>query len=49
MPAKDSVFEKVVKTFASEKISRRVQEMAMSAIKEMSPLAMEIWWTKRKR
>ncbi len=48
MPAKNSVFEKVAKTFASEKISRRVQGMAMSAIKEMSLLAMEIWWTKRK-
>jgi aminotransferase len=42
MPAKDSVFEKVGKIFASEKISRRVQGMAVSAIKEMSLLAMEI-------
>ncbi len=42
MPAKDSVFEKVGKTFTSEKISRRVQGMAVSAIKEMSLLAMEI-------
>jgi len=41
MPAKDSVFEKVGKTFATEKISRRVQGMAVSAIKEMSLLAME--------
>lgn len=31
MPAKDSVFEKVGKTFATEKISRRVQGMAVSA------------------
>ena len=42
MPAKDSVFEKIGKTFTSEKISRRVQGMAVSAIKEMSLLAMEI-------
>lgn len=42
MPAKDSVFEKVGKTFTLEKISRRVQGMAVSAIKEMSLLAMEI-------
>ena len=42
MPAKDSVFEKVGKIFTSEKISRRVQGMAVSAIKEMSLLAMDI-------
>jgi len=42
MPAKDSVFEKVGKNFAVEKISSRVRGMAVSAIKEMSMLAMEI-------
>jgi aminotransferase len=42
MPAETSVFKKVGKTFASEKISQRVRGMAVSAIKEMSLLAMEI-------
>ncbi|UCF96552.1 MAG: aminotransferase class I/II-fold pyridoxal phosphate-dependent enzyme [Spirochaetaceae bacterium] len=42
MPAKNSVFEKIGKTFTSEKISQRVRGMAVSAIKEMSLLAMEI-------
>ena len=42
MPAKHSVFEKIGKKFTSVKISKRVQEMAVSAIKEMSLLAMDI-------
>jgi aminotransferase len=42
MPAQDSVFEKIGKTFATDKISSRVRDMAVSAIKEMSLLAMEI-------
>jgi aminotransferase len=42
MPARNSVFEKVGKTFTAEKISARVRGMAVSAIKEMSLLAMEI-------
>ena len=42
MPVNNSVFEKVGKTFASERISSRVRGMAVSAIKEMSLLAMEI-------
>ena len=42
MPVNNSVFEKVGKTFASERISSRVRRMAVSAIKEMSMLAMEV-------
>ncbi len=42
MPAKNSVFEKIGKPFTSEKISQRVRGMAVSAIKEMSMLALEI-------
>jgi aminotransferase len=42
MPANNSVFEKVGKTFTSQKISSRVRGMAVSAIKEMSLLAIEI-------
>jgi aminotransferase len=42
MPIKNSVFEKVGKTFTSKNISSRVRGMAVSAIKEMSLLAMEI-------
>jgi aspartate/methionine/tyrosine aminotransferase len=42
MPADNSVFEKVGKTYTSEKISARVRGMAVSAIKEMSLLAMDI-------
>jgi len=42
MPAKNSVFERIGKPFTSEKISHRVRGMAVSAIKEMSLLALEI-------
>lgn len=42
MPVKHSVFEKIGKKFTVAKISKRVQEMAVSAIKEMSLLAMDI-------
>jgi aminotransferase len=42
MPAKNSVFEKIGKPFTSEKVSQRVRGMAVSAIKEMSMLALEI-------
>ncbi len=42
MPAEHSVFERVGKKFTSEKISTRVRSMAVSAIKEMSLLAMEV-------
>ncbi len=42
MPAKESVFEQIGKKFNSDKISQRVQKMAVSAIKEMSLLAMDI-------
>jgi aminotransferase len=42
MPAKNSVFEKVGKTFAEENISSRVRGMSVSAIKEMSLIALEI-------
>jgi aspartate/methionine/tyrosine aminotransferase len=42
MPAKNSVFEKVGKTFALKNISSRVRGMSVSAIKEMSLLALEI-------
>jgi aminotransferase len=42
MPAKHSVFERVGKKFSTQRISERVQTMAVSAIKEMSLLAMEI-------
>ena len=42
MPAKHSVFEKVGKKFSTQRISARVRSMAVSAIKEMSLLAMEI-------
>jgi aspartate/methionine/tyrosine aminotransferase len=42
MPAKHSVFTKVGKKFSTQRISERVQTMAVSAIKEMSLLAMEI-------
>jgi aminotransferase len=42
MPAKHSVFERVGKKFSTQRISERVQSMAVSAIKEMSLLAMEI-------
>jgi aminotransferase len=42
MPAKHSVFEKVGKKFSNQRISTRVRNMAVSAIKEMSLLAMEI-------
>ena len=42
MPAKNSVFEKVGKKFSTQRISARVRGMAVSAIKEMSLLAMEI-------
>ena len=42
MPAKHSVFEKVGKKFSNQRISARVRNMAVSAIKEMSLLAMEI-------
>ncbi len=42
MPAKHSVFEKVGKKFSNQRISARVRGMAVSAIKEMSLLAMEI-------
>ena len=42
MPAKDSVFARVGKKFSTQRISERVQSVAVSAIKEMSLLAMEI-------
>ena len=42
MPAKHSVFSRVGRKFSTQRISERVQSMAVSAIKEMSLLAMEI-------
>ncbi len=42
MPAKVSVFKKVGKKFTTHRISKRVQEMSVSAIKEMSLIAMDM-------
>ena len=41
MPADHSVFKKLGKKFTTERISRRVQHITVSAIKEMSLLAMD--------
>lgn len=42
MPEKHSVFKKIGKKFTSRRISQRVQDMAVSAIKEMSLIAMDM-------
>ena len=42
MPAEQSVFKRIGKKFTTHRISHRVQEMAVSAIKEMSLIAMEM-------
>ena len=42
MPAEHSVFEKIGKKFTTHRISERVRKMAVSAIKEMSLIAMDM-------